>query len=213
MELDIKRGVNKLINTLVVLDFETTGLDHTKDQVTEIGAVKLDKDLNEVGSFHTFVRLKDGNELSTFTDITLEQLDTGITEHLAMKLLYDFIGESIVVAQWAPFDLAYLDNFTINPKRFICTKSLTAQSEPTESSSLGDTCARLGISLENAHRAMDDVRATIEVLKVRLNEDNLEVFNTVVTTPGRPLTFIPKYTELIMDKDSNIILDNRKRDA
>lgn len=199
-----------MTKSYVVLDFETTGLDHLAEQVTEIGAIKLNESFEEVGVFHTFVTLQDGKVLSPYTKITPEQLATGITEHHAMAALSAFIGGSIVVAQWAPFDLAFLANHSIYPQRFICTKSLTAQAEPDESSSLGATCERLGITLVNAHRALDDAKATAEVLKYRMAQDSLYVFNTVVVSEDRPLSFIPTATELIMTKTGGIIFDKRK---
>lgn len=201
------------MKTYVVLDFETTGLDFRKEQVTEIGAIKLNEKFEEVGVFHTFVNLQVDKEISPFTDITKEQLDTGIDEQRALLALSKFIDDSVVVAQWAPFDLAFLSNYFITPESFICTKSLTSQAEPRESSSLGDTCERLGISLENAHRALDDARATVEVLKHRMITEGFDklntTLNTIVVTEGRPLNHIPITTQLIMTKSGDIIFDNR----
>ena len=203
-----------MTKTYVVLDFETTGLDFKEEQVTEIGAIKLNDNFEQVGIFHTFVALQDGNDISLYTEITLEQLETGISEAIAMAILKEFIGDSIVVAQWAPFDLAYLANYKIHPRHFICTKSLTSQAEPQESSSLGATCERLGIPLENAHRALDDAKATAEVLKIRLEQVNshrLVVGNTIVVTEGRPLNFVPRATEMIITKKGGeVVFDNRE---
>lgn len=192
-----------------VIDFETTGLDYRKEQITEIGAIRLDRNFNEVGSFHTFVKLKEGNELSKFTDITQEQVDTGANELEAVSQLIRFIGTTTVVAQYAPFDLAFLANFKYHPSNFICTKSLTSQAEPDESSSLGPTCERLGIELVNAHRALDDARATAQVLKHRMTVDEgLEYGNTLVITPGRPLNFLPKNTKFIYTKGAHELIAN-----
>jgi DNA polymerase III subunit epsilon len=193
----------------VVLDFETTGLDYKTDQVTEIGAVRLDDQFREVGSFHTFVRLYNGNKLSEYTDITREMVDAGVTEPQAMKQLIEFIGSSTVVAQWAPFALAFLYMHGINPRRFICTKSLTSQAQPDESSSLGPTCERLGIPLLHAHRALEDARATGKVLKhwmtTDLGEVELDYENSLVVTPGRPFTFLPKHTKKIYTKKGELV--------
>lgn len=191
----------------VVIDFETTGLDHKVAQITEIGAVKLNDNFEEVGVFHTFVNLKEGNELSKFTKITKEMVDSGLPEELAVGLLKTFINDSVVVAQWAPFDLSFLSNFDIHPEKFICTKSLTSQAEPNESSSLGPTCERLGIDLLNAHRALDDARATGKVLEVRMKQEGLKVNNTIVVTEGRPLNFIPRNTKYILTKSGIQIAD------
>lgn len=191
-----------------VIDFETTGLDYRREQVTEIGAVRLDKDFNEVGVFHTFVNLRPGNTLSEFTDITQEMVDTGVHESIAMEQLKSFIDVSIVVAQYAPFDLAFLSKFRMHPKWYICTKSLTSIAEPDESSSLGPTCERLGISLENAHRALDDARATAQVLKHRYTVDGLiDKENVLVVTEGRPFNFLPRHTKQIHTKSGALIAD------
>lgn len=190
----------------VVLDFETTGLDYRKEQITEIGAVRLDEDFNMVGSFHTFIQLQPGKNLSEFTDITMSMVNAGVPEIAGIKQLKEFIGNSVVVAQYAPFDLAFLSKFSFSPTRFICTKSLTSQAEPKESSSLGPTCERLGIDLENAHRALDDAKATAKVLEHRLTKDKgLNVYNTLVITPGRPFNFIPSHTNEIYTKEGELV--------
>jgi DNA polymerase III subunit epsilon len=199
----------------VVLDFETTGLNYQREQVIEIAAIKLDEDLKEIGAFNTFVNLYVRDFIPEFivglTGITDNDVKNGMSRAAAFKALGDFIGHSTVVAQYAPFDLAFLAEAGIRPYKFICTKSLTSQAEPEESSSLGPTCARLGIKLENAHRAIDDARATAELLKYRLSQGGLEVFNTIVTTVGRPLNYIPPATDLIMAKGSgDIIADFRE---
>lgn len=190
----------------VVIDFETTGLDYQTEQITEIGAVRLNEKFEEVGSFHSFVNLQPGKELSKFTKITKSMVDTGVPEKEAMQVLRTFIGDSVVVAQWAPFDLAFLSKEGIHPKQFICTKSLTSQAEPNESSSLGPTCERLGISLENAHRALDDAKATAQVLAYRMKQGGLRVLNTLTVTKGRPITFLPKYTKFVLEKGAEDVL-------
>jgi DNA polymerase III subunit epsilon len=197
--------------TYVVLDFETTGLNFYTEQVIEISAIKLDDDFNEVGTFNTFVRLQTGKELPEFitnlTGITWLHLQYGMKLEVAFDLLKVFIGDATVIAQYAPFDLAFLQKHDIVPKRFYCTKSLTAIAEPNESSSLVPTCERLGIKLENAHRAIDDCRATADVFKIRYKQFNGEYANTLVVAEGRPLNFIPQATDVILTKTGNLIAD------
>lgn len=193
-----------------VLDFETTGLDFKTEQVIEISAINLDDYFNEVGTFNTFVKLREGKELPEFitnlTGIEHDDLVFGMEEEDAFNLLRGFIGRNTVVAQYAPFDLAYLFEHMIVPRQYICTKSLTSKAEPTENSSLIPTCERLGINLENAHRAIDDCRATAEVLKHRLIINGMfGCENTLVVTEGRALNFIPRYTEEIHLKNGGIL--------
>lgn len=190
----------------VVLDFETTGLDFRTEQVTEIGAVKLDENFNEVGSFHTFVQTTKGRKPHPVSGITEEMTANGMPEGKAFSFLAQFIADATVVAQYAPFDLAFLAQHYLNPRKFICTKSMTSKVEPELSSSLGPTCERLGIDLKNAHRALDDARATAQVLKHRVQVDGLTNFeNVLVVTEGRPLAFIPRATEYIFTKSGDLI--------
>jgi DNA polymerase III alpha subunit (gram-positive type) len=191
-----------------VIDFETTGLNFLVEQVIEISALKLDSNLNEIGTFNTFVRLR--KELPEFitnlTGITEEHLAEGMGELDAFSLLRQFVGRDIVVAQYAPFDLAYMAEHGIIPRTFYCTKSLTALAEPNESSSLIPTCERLGITLEGAHRAINDCRATAEVLRYRFKQ-GFDRPNTLVVAEGRALNYIPPATRLIYTKTGNLIAD------
>jgi DNA polymerase III epsilon subunit-like protein len=198
-----------------VLDFETTGLNYKREQVIEISALKLNEEFEEIGSYNTFVALGFKKELpqliTDLTGITPLDLKFGMQEAFAMQMLVEFIGFDTVVAQYAPFDLAFLaDKTYFEPKRFICTKSLTSIVEPNENSSLVPTCARLGIELEGAHRAINDCRATAEVLKHRLQKDKMDseyVFNTLCLTEGRALNFIPKYTRYMLRKGGGLLAD------
>lgn len=190
----------------LVLDFETTGLDYKTEQVTEVGAIKYDEDFNEIGMFHTYVRLQNDRVLSDFikkhTGITEDKLAYGMNEEIAMAVIEAMIEyDTVVVAQFAPFDFGYLSNYGILPSNYICTKTLTDIAEPYERSNLGETCERNGIVLKDAHTAMGDVRATKELLQLRLSQ-GLEVYHNHVTEqPDRPLRFMPHNTFAVLDKE------------
>lgn len=179
-----------------VLDFETTGLDYLTEQVIEIGAIKLDVNFNEIGRLHTMVRLTEGRELKPFitelTGITKQDTYNGVSEVVGLNMLKDFIGESVVVAQHAPFDLSFLAK-AFEPETFIDTRSLSRLLHPDEKAGLKDLCERYNIEL-NHHRSISDVEATIEVLKILLDEAQEQgkpVYNVIVVAPDRPLNFTP----------------------
>jgi len=181
----------------VVLDLETTGLDYKTEQITEIGAIKIDENFKEIDRFHTMVSLEEGRELPEFitklTGITAEDLIGQPTESVALADLAEFIGDSIVVAQNAPFDLSFISRGAIEPKLFVCTRALVRYVEPELSASLKDVTARNGISLEGHHRALNDVEATIEVFKRYMKGVHyLGILNLVLDEPSRPLRFVPK---------------------
>lgn len=191
----------------VVLDFETTGLDYKTEQVIEIGAIKLDREFNEIGSLHTMVKLTEGNELSEFiqnyTGIKPADLHEGLSEVTALNMLKDFIGSSVVVAQHAPFDLSFLAK-AIEPEVFIDTRSLSRLINPDEKAGLKDLVARYGVELVGHHRSMNDVKATIEVLKIMMDEakeKGIMPFNIIVSSADRPLNFVP-LTAVVIDLEA-----------
>lgn len=180
----------------VVLDFETTGLDYLTEQVIEIGAIKLDRDMNEIGRLHTMVRLVEGRVLSDFiqnlTGIKPEDLYEGLTEATALNMLKDFIGDSVVVAQHSPFDLSFLAK-AVEPELFIDTRSLSRLLYPEEKAGLKDLCERYNVDLKH-HRSISDAEATVEVFKIMMKEareTGTPFLNIVVSTPDRPLNFVP----------------------
>ncbi len=170
----------------IVFDFETTGLNPHEDHVTEIAAVRI-RDGREVGSFHTLVNF--GGEVPAFitemTGITTELCRQGLPALLAFRLLRNFIGDDVLVAHNAAFDVAYLDQmyrrlgaFNTVHNDFLCTKTLAVAAKPGVRSlgtnpkngkplgpyTLANLCLHFGIELTGAHRAMNDVRATAQLL-------------------------------------------------
>lgn len=201
--------------TYAVLDFETTGLIPSSDDVIEIAVLKLDADFNLIASYQTLVKLDQRLEVPEFvrglTGITTEQTQKGMPVSIAMGNLHDFIKGCVIVAQHASFDLAFLKaKMSYEPTQYICTRSLSHLLEPLESASLKPTCERLGIELSGAHRAMADVTATAELLRFRALEfgGNPPV-NTLVVGEDRPLSFIPRATEKILLKGGGLLFEKK----
>lgn len=155
-----------------IIDFETTGLDARECQIIEVAALTTDLE-TDCSQINFFVRLKkpqDGlpDTIKNLTGITEADLQEGIPEKEAIEILRNFIGDSVVVAHHAPFDLSFLhfvEGESIDPKEFICTRVLAKLLEPDQSAKLKDVCERHGISTEGHHRAMKDVYMTKGVLK------------------------------------------------
>ncbi|WP_145616359.1 PolC-type DNA polymerase III, partial [Bacillus licheniformis] len=89
----------------VVFDFETTGLNYKTEQVIEVAAAKLDENLTPVATYNTLVALCEGMNISQFitdlTGITPELLEGKPSQDKVLGELKEFIGDSIVVAQYA----------------------------------------------------------------------------------------------------------------
>lgn len=202
-----------MLHNICVFDFETTGLDPRTDHVTEIAAVRI-RGGREVGSFHTLVNF--GGEVPPFitelTGITTELCAQGLAPKLAFQLLRNFIGADVLVAHNAAFDVAYLDNmyrrlgaFTALQNDFLCTKTLAVacvRPRPTNYK-LITLCQHFGIQLTGAHRAMNDVRATaqlLEVLRATYNdEDTLALLNCCGMGPSHyPQVGLPAHAKAIV---------------
>jgi DNA polymerase III subunit epsilon len=183
----------------IVFDFETTGLDYKEEQVIEIACVKLDENLEPIETYQTLVALTEGRELPQFitglTGITEEDLEThGIPERHAMKQLKEFIGDSIVIAQFASFDLSFLSK-VLKPEKFICTRSMARLLRPEEYASLSNLITIYGIENLDPHRAYADVEATLQVFKLQkaeCDEKGIEYMNVLIDSNERPLKYVPE---------------------
>ncbi|MFT6732910.1 MAG: DNA polymerase-3 subunit epsilon [Polaribacter sp.] len=98
-------------NSLIILDFETTGLSPTMgDRAIEIGAVRI-KNGKIVDSFHEL--MNPGFYVDTFienyTGITNDMLSDARTCELVIRDFAEYIGDDNLVAHNASFDERFLD--------------------------------------------------------------------------------------------------------
>jgi len=164
--------------TFVVIDLETTGgAPHIGAAITEIGAVKV-KGGQTLGEFATFVN--PGHPIpayiSELTAITDEMVSAAPPIELLLPELLEFLGdhqETVLVAQNAPFDLSFLKHysrehslpwpqFPVLDTAIIARKVLTRDEVPN--CKLGTLAKFFGTTTTPNHRALDDARATVDVL-------------------------------------------------
>ena len=166
-----------LSDTIVVLDFETTGLNTRNDRIIEIGAVKL----------------QGGRVVDTYAEMVNPGMPlppkiteiTGITDHMlmdapsaaeALPKLLDFIADAPLAAHNAGFDCAMLDSelkrLGIEREWTVIDTLFFAQKLHPEYTrfNLKSVCKQLGVSLKNAHRAVHDATATAQILAIMLDE-------------------------------------------
>ncbi|OPG98390.1 DNA polymerase III subunit epsilon [Chryseobacterium mucoviscidosis] len=160
-----------MLDNVTVFDFETTGLDPEKERVIEMAAIQVVNG-EIVTTFSALVN--PGREISPkiteLTGITNEMLVHGIDESLAFRILRNIMGDSLLVAHNAAFDLQFLHHalqrlagktFTNN---FVDTMTI-ARDRHTYPHKLTDMCDRYAIKLEGAHRALNDVEGCWSLLK------------------------------------------------
>ena len=164
-------GTATLDEPIVVLDFETTGLNPQVDRIIEIGAVKIQHG-QIIDSFSMLVN--PGIHLSDDTTRI-----TGIKNHMVMNepkadaalpQLMAFIGSHPVAAHNAAFDMGFLKNELARlGEEFECaqidTVTFAQKLYPLlKRYKLSALCKHLGVTLKNAHRAVYDAGATAQCL-------------------------------------------------
>ena len=165
--------------TYCVLDLETTGFSATNEKITEIGVMKV-KNGEVIDEFSTFVNPEKHipERVTEVTNITDEMVaDSETIEKIFPKLL-EFLGddkETVIVAHNANFDVGFLkQNAKVLGYKFdytyLDTLSLAKDLFPDyKKYKLGKIAENLGIKVEVAHRALDDVDTTVKVFRVMLD--------------------------------------------
>ncbi|MCY7374564.1 MAG: 3'-5' exoribonuclease [Pyrinomonadaceae bacterium] len=156
----------------VVFDLETTGAKSPPCRVTEIGAYRV-KNGKVAEEFQTLVNPE--TPIPPF----ITQL-TGISDRMVKTApkfceiaadFLDFIGDSVLVAHNAHFDMRFLnheigrvyENYRVgNPS--LCTVKLSRRLNPNvENHRLNTLANYYSVALINHHRASDDARATAHI--------------------------------------------------
>lgn len=151
------------MSTIVALDLETTGLDPNRDEIIEIGAVRM-KDGRIEDEWSTLVNPGRSipKEITQLTNITNNMVAGAPPIAGVIEELIAFIGNETIVGHNVGFDLAFLRNQGAAEDNLAAdTYELAAVLLPTSSRyNLGALCIEHGILLKEAHRALDDARAT-----------------------------------------------------
>lgn len=102
-------SANLMNSTYIAFDVETTGLSSRLDEMIEFGAVKV-VNQSVVASKQFFI--KPSKEIPAYiqklTGITKKETDTGLSLSEAMVQIQEFIGDDILVAHNARFDMRFL---------------------------------------------------------------------------------------------------------
>jgi DNA polymerase-3 subunit epsilon len=168
LDLDIPLAEAKFI----IVDVETTGMKPPGARITEIGAVEV-----RGGEMRLeFAQLVDPGcpipaEIAQMTGITNTMVAGQPTIEQVWPYFRSFLGDSIVVAHNAPFDLAFLDHEAWRssgeplPNPELCTVKVSRRAWPwMERHNLDTVASNLGLTFSARHRALGDARVTAQVL-------------------------------------------------
>jgi len=156
-----------------VIDLETTGGSSEFDVITEIGAVKY-RGGEEVGRFATLVN--PGRAIPPFITVL-----TGISDSMVagappieatLGSLVDFVGDAVMVAHNARFDLGFINAALVRAgrerlmNRVLDTVGLARRlvGAEVDNCKLSTLAASLGLTHQPSHRAINDVLATGDLL-------------------------------------------------
>ena len=197
---------------LVILDTETTGLNYSRDEVIEFSAVAVEK----VGDTHKIVReydqlvsLSPGGfvppKIQQLTGISTQDLrEKGVPKTRVCRDMAELIaGNTLLLAYNAHFDLSFLFYMLLRDgdPRILKGKDkldlLTVYRDRREfPHKLCSAIEAYGLTgkVVNSHRAIDDVLATVEVMKAMELERavleryvNLFGFNPKYGVEGKPI--------------------------
>lgn len=160
--------------TFVVVDLETTGGAPDGGGITEIGAVKV-RGGEQLGVLATLVN--PGQPIPPFITVL-----TGITQAMLLPAppieqvlpsFLEFIADAVLVAHNAPYDVGFLKaacakhgyrwpNPRVLDTAALARRVLTRDEVPNRK--LGTLAAYFRTATQPTHRALDDAKATVDVL-------------------------------------------------
>ncbi|MGY1835506.1 DEDD exonuclease domain-containing protein [Blastococcus sp. SYSU DS0510] len=160
--------------TFVVVDLETTGGSPKDSAITEIGAVRI-RGGQVLGEFQTLV--DPGHEIppyiSVLTGITSTMVATAPRIGAVLPAFLEFARGAVLVAHNAPFDLGFLkaacaENGLAWPAAASVDTAVLARRllnrDEVPNCKLATLAPYFSATTSPTHRALDDARATVDVL-------------------------------------------------
>lgn len=171
---------------MIILDLETTGLDAKKDKIIEFAAIKINENFEEIERLNFFINpeIKISNEVVKLTWITQEKLDKAPIFQEKIPEIEKFLEwDKTIIWHNIQFDIWFLQEWWFLKKNnFLDTFVLSSIFlEKQESYALEVLSDKFKISHEFKHRAIWDVLANLELIKIlvweiqKTNEKFLEL--------------------------------------
>ena len=161
-----------------ITDIESTGGVKGSDKITEIAIYLFDGE-QIIDEFHSLVNPERSIDpyVIKLTGITNEMVKDAPKFPEIARQIVEITEGAVFVAHNVSFDYLFLKRefkslgYDYNRKR-LCTVNLSRKIIPGHKSySLGKLTKELGIGLNGRHRAAGDARATVELFKLLLQED------------------------------------------
>ncbi len=174
MQEKIYNSSHELLNSLkfCVIDLETTGGNPETEKIIEVGILKIEnRKISEERSFLINPQKEIPDFVQKLTGIKKADVEHSPLIDEVIDEIIQFIGDSILVAHNTSFDIPFLNGVLKKLQRptldnkVICTNIMTKYLIPDiMSSNLQYMSDIFGISHSQAHRAIEDARATANLL-------------------------------------------------
>lgn len=195
-----------------VVDIETTGGNANLGKITEIAIVITDGE-TILDEFQSLVDpdMHIPSFITNLTGITNQMVEDAPPFHYIAPKVADMLKDKVFVAHNVNFDYSFVKKELAEagypmPTKKLCTVRYSRKIVPGRKSySLGNICSHFGIKNMDAHRAMSDTKATVQLLHelMRLDYDehwkaylnngkevnlpsglDFEIFNALPEEPG-----------------------------
>lgn len=180
-----KAKTNNSLSSVVSIDIETTGLDSSKDKILSIGAVKYNESSKKYKTFYQVVKSECDipDKISKLTGLTNEILvSDGVDIKEALEELRKFIGDRIIIGYNLTFDYKFLarEYEKLGQKIFMneledLLPIIKRKNLFLDNYKLSTVLKEYGIENQDAHNALSDARATLDLLNKLIENGNISI--------------------------------------
>ena len=161
---------------IIVFDTETTGLSAAKDEVIELGAVKLYRG-KQIAKFHCYLKnTVDIGDSELIHNISQSCLDEhGISAKEAFQEFKEFIGDSLLVGHNVKFDIKMLHahasrlEIWFGNNLWADTWDISTRFIESENHKLETLARKLNLPSRQAHSAIEDALTASDLLAVLIS--------------------------------------------
>ncbi|MEN8927878.1 MAG: exonuclease domain-containing protein, partial [Flavobacteriales bacterium] len=175
-----------------IVDIETTGGSPAVSKITEI-AIVITNGENVIDSYETLICPEQNipYNITALTGISNQMVANSPKFYEVAKTILGYLEGRTFVAHNVNFDYGFVRQefkslgYTFETEK-LCTVRMSRKAFPgLPSYSLGKLSKSLGITLNNAHRAMADTMATVEVFhQIMQVQGNLDIVNSLAEKLG-----------------------------
>lgn len=191
------------------------------DEIIEIGAVKVNKNMELVDEFRAFVKphiyKKISPRVEKLTKITEEELEGGLEFKEALKCFSEWMGNDYILCSWSDEDIRtlfrnieyYYDGYNMDKlvlpymdiQKYCCT--LLGHKKRKRLSYIANERG-IKITGKKMHQAIDDSKVTHEIFKKLYDENRIQPYIT------KDINYFFKSIDENIDDSSDYDFDNQE---